>query len=217
MRNIYVLCLFLLFSYSLVQAQEKSSTVKIGFYNPSVTDGGFIVGYEWGKYIDDNFDIGGSIDWFNKTFVDQKLINEFNEYNNGGVYGTTNELRAKTNLHSFPIMFNMTANFPLGNSKLRGFVSGGLGFELLIISYRDYTDPDNDNIKGAADFNWRLGFGVMHPLGKRSEIIGEVSYHSSQPSWQYEVFDNNLGRKRIFERSYDMAGVMLRLGVRFYY
>ncbi len=46
-------------------------------------------------------------------------------------------------------------------------------------------------------------------------VMFELAYHSSSPSWQYSVNDN--GRTRVFERSYDMSGLLARIGLRFYF
>ena len=54
-------------------------------------------------------------------------------------------------------------------------------------------------------------------LGRRSDIFGELSYHASQPGWQYEAYDPVTNRKETFERSFDMSGMMFRVGIRFYY
>ena len=95
-------------------------------------------------------------------------------------------------------------------------VNGGIGAEVLIIHYRNFQNTDESELQGAFDFNWRLGLGLSFALGRSSEIFGELTYHSSAPSWEYEVQDNN-GIKRVFEREFDMSGMMARLGFRFYY
>ena len=202
----------------LMYGQSTSGAIKIGVANPAVADAGAIFGFQWERNIDENFDIGWEVDWFHKSFTDEKLVQEYNNFN-GGIFGTTNELRAKTNLHDFPALFTMTANFPVErHSKLRVFGSVGLGLDFLFISFRDYSDPAKDDTKGAVDFSWRVGGGIIYPLGSRSEFIVEANYHSSQPSWEYEVNDQSTTqRRRVFERTYDMRGLMLRAGIRFFY
>ncbi len=204
---------FVLLSAISIYPQFQATLVKLGFYNPQVTNGGFIIGYESSKFIDEHFDVGWSIDWYNKNYVDQKLVAEFNE--NFGGLGTDNELRAKTNLHDFPILFNMNANFPLDN-KLTAYVKGSIGFETLIIFYRKFEKTSEDELKAAMDFSYRVGAGVKHELGRRSEVLAEVAYHSSMPSWDYEVTDAASGKKKTFIRSFDMSGFLFRVGVRFY-
>jgi opacity protein-like surface antigen len=206
-RLTFVLTILLLAGTSF--AQYRATVIKLGYYSPGVCDGGFIVGAQWLHAIDENLDMGVSLDWFNKNFTDQHLVDQLNDFN-GGVFGTTNELRAKTNLNSFPLLYTLNVQFPMQRG-LDAYVTGGLGFDLLIINYRDYEDPSNDNIKGAIGFSWRIGAGVIYRLGTRSDFIGELSYHNSEPSWQYTV--NN----HVFERSYDMSGLMIRAGIKFYY
>lgn len=196
-------------------AQGHVGAVKIGVFNPSATEAGFIIGYEGGWYIDDNFFVGWSADWFNKNYVDRTLVEQFNDFY-GPINSSLNELRAKTNIHSVPLMGSVTGNW-LVAPRTRAFVTGAAGLEVLLIFYRNYEKPTENEFQGAFDFNWRLGGGVMYELGKRSDGFVELSYHHSQPSWEYNVTDKQTGRTKIFERRFDMSGLMMRLGVRFYF
>lgn len=193
-------------------SQVSSSSIKLGYFNPTGTNGDFIIGYEGGKIIDERLMFGWSIDWFHSSYVDKKLVNDFNEFFG---FGEINELRAKTNLHEFPILLNFRSEFPL-NRLTRFYGTGGVGVEFLLINYRSFQHPDVDEFKAAFDFSWRIGAGVLHRLGSRSEVFVQLDYHSSEPSWEYEVEDNVKG-KRIFERSFDMSGVMARVGLRFFF
>jgi len=208
-----IIILFL--STSFLCAQRRSSTIKLGNFSPNATESGFVIGYEGGKFIDRNFDIGWSVDWFHKNYVDQTLVSEFNEYY-GYFESDLNEVRAKTNLHSIPVLFNMRAKFPMA-PRLSAYVTGGIGVEGLLIFYRDYQFPDEDEFDVAFDFNWRLGMGVSFQMGRKSDLIAELTYHSSSPSWSYEIDDPVIGRKRKLERVFDMSGLMARIGFKFYY
>ncbi len=196
-------------------AQSRMSTIKFGNFGPAATESGFIIGYEGGKYIDRNFNFGWSVDWFHKNYIDQTLVEELNDYY-GYFNSQLNKLRAKTNLHSIPVMFNLTAKFPMA-PRLSTYMTGGIGVEALLIFYRDYQDPNQDEFDAAFDFDWRLGLGIAYQLGRRSDIIAEITYHYSNPSWTYEIDDPIIGRKQIYERVFDMSGVMARIGFRFYY
>lgn len=210
-----IIAVVILLSAISVFGQYRSSTIKLGSFSPESTERGFIIGYEGGKYIDRNFDIGWSIDWFHKNYVDQTLVSEFNDYYGNFEY-KLNEVRAKTNLHSIPVLFNMKAKFPMA-PRVYSYVTGGIGVEALLIFYRNYQNPDEDEFDGAFDFNWRLGLGIAYQLGRRSDIIAEITYHSSNPSWSYEIDDPRIGHKRILEREFDMSGIMGRVGFKFYY
>jgi hypothetical protein len=207
--GILIVLLFISMSY----AQNNSASIKLGFFNPSATDAGFIIGYEGNRYIDEYFNIGWSIDWFNKNYVDQSLVNEFN--NIPGPSVTTNELRAKTNLHDIPLLFTATASFPV-SPRVRTYVTGGVGVDVLMIYYRNYKNTDDDEFQALFDFSWRLGVGALYELGSHSDLFGELTYHSSAPNWEYEITDPN-GIKRVFVREFDMSGIMFRAGVRLYF
>ena len=204
----------ILFSVSLpIFAQGNAAAIKLGSFSPGATDAGFIIGYEGGKYIDQNFNFGWSIDWFHKNYVDKTLVESFNEIY--GISGGINELRAQTNLHDIPLMINATLKFPVA-PRTKIYVTGAIGAEILIVDYRNFENPDDNELKGAFDFNWRFGFGGAYNIGPRSEVLLEMNYHNSEPSWTYEIDSPTIG-KRTFERIYDMSGIMFRAGFRFYY
>ena len=214
MKRLLFLTAVLLLASS-IYGQRRTSTIKLGNFSPNATESGFVIGYEGGKFIDRNFDIGWSVDWFHKNYVDQTLVDEFNNYY-GFFESELNEVRAKTNLHSIPVLFNMRAKIPMG-PRMSAYITGGVGVEALLIFYRDYQYPDEDEFDGAFDFNWRLGAGLAFQIGRRSDLIAELVYHSSAPSWSYELDDPMVGRKRVFERVFDMSGIMARIGFKFYY
>lgn len=209
-----IIILLSLFICTQSYSQLNSASIKLGLFNPTATDNGFIIGYEGGKIIDERLIFGWSIDWFHASYVDKKLVSEFNQVDEVGI-GELNELRAKTNLHEFPILLNFRGEFPIA-PLTRFYASGGVGVEFLLINYRNFKNPSDDEFKAAFDFSWRLGIGVLYRIGSRSEVLAQIDYHSSEPSWEYEVNDPNFGKK-IFERSFDMSGIMARAGLRFFF
>jgi hypothetical protein len=217
MKKIFLIVIVLL-SFNLLNAQQKTAAVKLGLYSPQATNAGFVLGYQGGKDIDENFEYGWSIDWFNKNYVDKKLEKEFDLA--GFPNSELNELRAKTNVHNLPIVFSLTGRYSV-NRNFDVYVSGGFGVDVLLIFYRSYQNPDEDNLKIAGDFAYVLSVGGIAPIGSRSEILAELTYHSSMPSWQYEVESvspvTHLNTKKVFERVFDMSGIMARIGFKFYY
>lgn len=211
MKN--VIFIFLTFT-SLSIAQWNTGAAKMGYFSPSATDGGFIIGIEGGKHVDRFLSWNWSIDWFHKNYVDKKLINELDQYYPGAI-GELNELRATTNIHDFPVMFGLVARFPISN-RAQYYLSGGLGAELMLINYRNFQNPIDDDFDVAFGFNWRVGIGAAFAIGPRSEFFGELTYHNSNPGWTYESegFDYP---SSVLERSYNMSGFMTRIGIRFFY
>ncbi len=212
MKKLFVLIILLPL---MLNAQDRIGAVKAGLYSPTATEAGFIIGYEGSWEVDDNFMFGFSADWFNKKYVDKRLVNEFNSFF-GPIESELNELRAKTNLHSIPLMFTINASRKVAH-RTRAFFTAAAGVNTLLIFYRNYEHPEDDEFQGAFDFAWRLGGGVLYELGDHSDVFAELTYHGSKPSWEYEVEDRNTGRTRIFERSFDMDGVMFRCGFKFYF
>ena len=209
-----LILILLMFLPASQMAQNKYGSIKAGIFSPAATNAGFILGYEGGKNIDEVFSIGFSIDWFNKNYVDQNLVNEFNDFY--GPNSSLNELRAKTNLHSIPLMGTVTASWPIAE-RTHAYATAALGVEALLIWYRNYDNPANDEFKAAFDFAWRLGGGISYELGSRSDGFMELDYNNSQPGWQFEVKDPVTGKTKVFERKFDMSGIMMRVGFRFYF
>jgi len=206
--------LLFILAFINLSAQYSSHSIKLGSFGPSATDPGFVIGYMGGKYIDEHLDIGWSVDWFHKTYTDKSLADQFNNVY-GIPYAEQNELRARTNLHDLPVLFNIVGRLPLDHPKLGVYVTGGIGAEVLLIFYRNFQNPNDDDLQVAFDFSWRIGAGISYELGRRSEILAELGYHSSAPSWTYEV--ETTTPKRTFERKFDMSGMLFRVGIRFYY
>ena len=113
-------------------------------------------------------------------------------------------------------MFSITGNFPM-TPLVKLYLTGSIGAEILLIFYRNFQNPNDDEFQSAFDFSWRLGAGTAYRIGHRSEFIFELNYHNSEPSWTYEVEDPSTNRVRTLERAFDMSGFMARAGFRFYF
>ncbi len=214
MKKIFILTIALMFTSPFILSQNKTGTIKLGVFNPSATDAGFIIGYETGWFIDNTFTAGLSVDWFNKNYVDRNLVSEFDNF--FGPNSSLNQLRAKTNLHAIPLMGNITGSWPIA-PRAKAYLTGAVGLEVLLIFYRNYDNPDNNEFQGAVDFAWKIGGGVSYELGERSDGIIEIAYNNSEPSRQFDVRDAATGKFKVFERRFDMSGIMMRLGFRFYF
>lgn len=208
-----ILVLFTLVTINIFP-QWNTGAVKLGYFNPSATEGGFIIGFEGGKHFDKYMSWTWSIDWFHQNYVDKKLVSQLNQFY-PGTNGEINELRASTNIHDFPVMLGLSARFPI-SSRAQFYVAGSLGAEMLIINYRNFQNPTNDEFETAFDFNWRVGVGAAFAISPRSEFFGEITYHESHPSWTYDD-QNYIYPNSVLERSYDMSGFMTRVGIRFFY
>jgi len=213
MKKVFsILITSMMFSSTFAQG---SAALKLGMFDPGATDAGFILGYEGQQRIDERFAIGWSVDWFNKNYVDKNLVREFDDFF-GVPNSELNELRAKTNLHSIPLMFTVTGYFPIAY-RTKAFATAGFGAEMLLIFYNDYTDPNKDEFHAAFAFNWRLGGGILYEISSRTDGFIEIGYHGSEPSWTFDVTDNKTNKKRTFERTFDMSGLLMRVGMRFFF
>lgn len=199
---------------SISFSQWNTGALKLGYFSPSATEGSFIIGFEGGQHVDRYFSWTWSLDWFHRNYIDKQLVSELNQFYPGAV-AELNELRAYTNIHDFPLMFGVSARFPISN-RSQFYILGSLGAEMLLINYRNFQDPLQDSFEAAFDFNWRIGIGTAIAISPRSELFGEITYHDSHPSWRYED-DRYYYPNSVLERSYDMSGFIARIGVRFFY
>ena len=113
-------------------------------------------------------------------------------------------------------MFTVTGYFPV-SYRVKAFATAGFGAEVLLIFYNDYSNPNEDDFKAAFDFNWRLGAGLLYEVSSRTDAFIEFGYHSSEPSWTFDVTSPSTNQKRKFERTFDMSGVLLRAGMKFFF
>ena len=132
MKKIFLFSAVFFITSQAMLSQTKTGTIKLGVFNPSATDAGFILGYETGWTIDNAFTSGISIDWFNKNYIDQNLVTEFDNF--FGPNSSLNRLRAKTNLHALPLMGNITGSWAIA-PKTRAYLTGAVGLEVLLIFY----------------------------------------------------------------------------------
>jgi hypothetical protein len=212
MKKILLLAVLLLTVNSFAQS---SATIKIGEFVPSTGGGGLIVGYQGDRLFDEFFSLGWSVDWFHSSYTDKKAVQDFNNWY--GFSGTeTNELRAESSVNDFPIMGAITFTTPVA-PFYRVYFTGALGAEMLIISYNNFQNPEQSDTKAAFDLNWRIAAGGIYEIGRRSDLFLELGYHSSAPSWDYEVDNPNGIGKKMYQRTFDMSGFMIRAGVKFYY
>ncbi|NOX65379.1 MAG: outer membrane beta-barrel protein [Chlorobi bacterium] len=208
--------IILLFGFtSIVSAQRHSALVTFGHFKPSATEGGFILGYKGETFIDRNLSIGWSASWFSKSYVDKVLLKQYEQYY-GIVNGELSEQRSKTNLHSIPLLASMTAYLPVF-PIISLYITGSAGAEALLIFYNNLQNEDQNEFKTAWDFSWQLGAGIAYKIGNRSDLVGEISYHNSNPSWTYTVTDPETGATKHLEQSFDMSGVALKFGFKFFW
>ena len=207
--------IFIIVLPTLIFPQRHSAVISFGHFKPEATDGGFILGYKGEKFIDRNLSIGWDVSWYHKSFVDKVLLEQYVKYY-GVVDGEISERRSTTNLHSIPLMASISAYIPLF-PIISAYITGSAGAEALLIFYDNLQDADQNEFKTAWDFSWQIGTGVAYKIGNKSDLIGEISYHNSNPSWIYSVTDPQTGATKHLEQSFDMSGFALKFGFKFFW
>ena len=211
---------FLILATCLPLICADAGAIKIGGFSPSAIDGaGFIIGGEYGKSIDEAFDIGVSLDWFSKEWEDEKAYQDTVGFNDNVNFEDKEKL-SETSVNEFPLMINLTLKFPVADMA-KVYLTGGFGGELLVISSYHLEVNDDNNAKPveesdfAFDWNWRAGAGVSYSIGSRSDVFGETVFHYSVPGYEYDLKTDE--GKKTLKREYDMKGMLFRAGIRFYF
>jgi opacity protein-like surface antigen len=213
MKKLFIIVLFGL--VSTISAQRHSAFVSFGHFKPAATGGGFILGYKGETFIDRNLSFGWNVSWFHKSYVDKVLLDQYEKYY-GIVSGELSEQKSKTNLHSIPLMASMTAYLPVF-PVISLYATGSAGAEGMLIFYDNLQNENENEFKTAWDLSWQVGAGMAYKIGNRSDLVGEISYHNSNPSWTYTVTDPETGETKHLEQSFDMSGVALKFGFKFFW
>ncbi|MEW6687348.1 MAG: hypothetical protein AB1393_14280 [Candidatus Edwardsbacteria bacterium] len=179
-KRIALLSSLLLFSSIAGRAESASIVFKVGFLKPKDVGGtGVIFGGTFGQAIDDHLTLGVSVDYFNKTFSDEKEV----ERRPTGT-GSYSKVLQTYDFHVryLPVMASALITIPMVG-MIKPYGTANLGYGLANVSYDFYALPGYDYQVDTSDkgwysgFNWRISGGAKLKLGFRSAIIGELFYN----------------------------------------
>jgi len=210
--GLYLFLVFLITSEAMAQryrgrrSGSKSTTFKVGYYNPKNAKSGILFGLNLGGSVDETVDIGFGVDLFHKSYQQESVIAE--SVSAGGVIEEQKQLNLDFSTTAIPLMG--TINVKLGaNMPFAYFIAGGLGYALLWNKENNYADDISEK-RFYHGFTWQVGGGAMYQLGSRSYLIGEVLYNDSHLKRDKGKTENGLP----VWTEVDMSGFSFRLGVR---
>jgi len=169
------LWMFTSVAFAYGYGRAKSTTFKIGYYNPKDAKGGLMLGINMSGSADEMVDLGFSLDVFHRSY--QKDSEVAKSVSSGGVVERQMQRNLDFSTTAIPLMGTITVKFS-STMPFTYFMTGGLGYALMWNKETNY-DLDVSDKRFYHGFTWRVGGGAMYRLGSRSYLLGEVFYNDA--------------------------------------
>ena len=178
----------------------SATTLKAGYFDPKGSKAGFIFGGNYSWIIDESVDIGIAVDYFRKNHSEDSTEVQGDE-----------TLRIKyvdltTNI--IPVYGLINIKFPAG-MYMDYFISGGLGYEMLIRKEQTYGAQSSKKSRFYSGFKWMVSAGIMYRIGSNSSFIAEAFYDGTTVSREKKDEPSGLARYEV-----DLSGFGIRAGIR---
>ena len=206
----YLFFLFILFicGHFPLFAQSTILGLNGGVLFPEDTESGAIIGFSWGRMLDQNISWEIEANYFWRTYTKEMTV----EVNDGGATQTSTivtEIENSTRM--LPVFFKigfLTQLLPKLDLKL----GGGLGYVFLWNNDTNYklNVESSDFFSG---FAWHLSAGVSFPVSRAADFYGEAAYLFSTPSTGEGTNADGLPMRT----EVDISGIWLRAGLRLYH
>ncbi len=184
----------------------RVTIVKLGYFSPKAVKPGFIGGIMVGSSVDENVDVGISVDYFSRSYKKDELVAK--TVSEGGLVQSTMQRTLDFSTQAIPITASIVVKFS-NQMPFTFFLGGGLGYQLLFNKETNYQENVSER-RFYRGFGWQLEGGAMYRIGQRSWFFGEVFYNSATPSRNK---NKNAQGLPTWEQV-DISGVGVRLGVR---
>lgn len=186
---------------SSVFAQRFSATtLKAGYFDPKGSKAGFIFGGNYSWIIDESVDIGIAVDYFRKNHSEDSTEVQGDE--------TLRIKYADLTTNIIPVYGLINIKFPAG-MYMDYFLSGGLGYEMLIRKEQTYGASDSKKSRFYSGFKWMVSAGIMYRIGSNSSFIAEAFYDGTTVSREKKDEPSGLARYEV-----DLSGFGIRAGIR---
>ncbi|GBD93875.1 hypothetical protein BMS3Abin05_01470 [bacterium BMS3Abin05] len=156
----------------------RVTIIKLGYFAPKDVKSGLMGGIMLGSAVDENVDIGISVDYFSRTFKKDQIVAK--TVSAGGVVQSTVQRTMDFSTHAIPIMANIIVKFS-SRMPFTFFLGGGLGYELLFNKETNYKENISEK-RFYHGVGWQLEGGAMFRIGRYSWFFGEVFYNEASPS-----------------------------------
>lgn len=211
MKRLMLLLTLMCFSMGLLLAVNQSS-FRFGFYGPSDSNAGMMLGASRGTFVDERVEIFGSGDFFFRTYTQDKKINTTTTP--GGSEISTIKRSADISTYYLPLMGNIRVKFPY-NKTFSPYVGGGIGWSMAwedVFIAEDSLTSKIDDVNFFNGFAANLNSGVILPLGSKSDVYFEAFYN-----WSNCKRNQKETSAGIFWDELNMSGLGIRMGLAFKY
>ena len=206
---ILALVIFFVANYDSIYAQRYGTrygmtSIKLGYFGPKDSKGGFIIGGMIGSAVDEAVDVGVGVDLFrggNKKEVvtgSEKVA---------GIEEEASYLDSESSVTLVPVTAEINVKIP-ATYDLFYTVGGGVGYEFLWTGEREFDSLGKSTESKSRfyhGFHWRINGGILYRLGSRSSLILEAFYDGAELSRE----KNNI------KYTVNPSGFGIRTGVRF--
>jgi len=186
----------------------SATTIKAGYFNPKASKAGFVFGGSYSWIIDESVDIGIAVDYFRRNYPVKTAIAEPDLQ--GGLKASTYRVDAEFTYNIIPIYGVINIKFPAG-TYLDYFLSGGVGYEMLIYKAKTFGDKPYDKSNYYDGFKWLLSAGIMYRIGSRSSFLAELFYDGTKVTKDKKVEE---GAPAKYYDEVNLSGIGIRIGVR---
>jgi hypothetical protein len=184
---------------------EKSGSLRIGYYDPQDAGAGFTFGFSFGTSIDEAVAIGFATDVYYKRYVQESEV--ATDTYESGIDTTTVVREVEYNTVGVPLMLELQVNISiLGPLYILGH--GAVGYEILW-NRENNIEADLTNSLWFHGFAWNVGVGPAIQLGSDTLLFVEGFYHGAKV---------RRNRKDIFEdlpvfEEVNLGGLGIRAGI----
>lgn len=187
--------------------RSKSTTIKIGYFNPKDTKEGALLGINLSGAVDEIVDLGFSVDIFQRTYKKDSEVAK--TVSQGGLVEHQIQRDMEFTTTALPLMGTVTIKLS-GRMPFTYFLDGGLGYALMWNKESNYS-LDVSEKRFYHGVVWQLGLGMMYKMGSRSYLIAEAFYNDASLKRDKGKTENGLP----IWTEVDLSGPGFRLGLRF--
>ncbi|RMH73333.1 MAG: hypothetical protein D6675_02835 [Gemmatimonadetes bacterium] len=190
-----------------VSAYNSSFDFRVGYFNPTDTKSGWILGAQYGRAVDQRVNFGFSVDFYQQEYKKRVKIAGSHP---SGIDSHWSSIQTEFHTLLVPFMFNLSINLPVSQFLVNPYLNLGIGYQWLRNKEQDHEN-NSSRTRNYGGFGWSLAGGLLYPLGSRSDLIGELF-------WNDATVSRSAGRKEglPIEEEIGVSGLGVRLGIRIY-
>jgi hypothetical protein len=202
-KYLYVLSIIVISGSFPVFAQGTILGINGGVLFPEDTESGAVIGFSWGRMLDQNISWEIEADYFWRTYTKEMTV----EVSGGTTQTSTIVTEIENSTRMLPVFFKigfLTQMMP----KLDLKIGGGLGYVFLWNDDTNYK-LNVERSEFYSGFAWHLSGGVSFPISRAADLYGEADYLFASPSTDEGTTAEGLPKRT----EVDISGLWFRAGL----